>query len=168
MMRHRIRSTSLLALCLACATISAVAQSKLSQAQLSPANLNGHQPASVPLLPPAQMPAADAQLAVLSQDAIARSAEVYGYTLDSSSSYREIACPFAPRDLLLAYESALPNGAISRFSAILSRDGGSGSAGRSPVQIIPILHFGVVPFVPAFSNPHSIEVFNQAVTAAPV
>jgi len=126
------------------------------------------QPASVSLLPPAQMPLADASLAAQSQEAVARSAQIYGYTLDPSYSYREIACPFAPRDLLLTYESALPNGAISRFSAVLTRDGTSGNPGHSPVQIIPVLRFGVVPFVPAMSSPHSIEVFNQAVTAAPM
>ena len=42
------------------------------------------------------------------------------------------------------------------------------AAGRHPeAQIIPILHFGVVPFVPAIANPHSIEVFDVAISATP-
>src|SRR5271163_4218483 len=160
-MRRRIGLTNLAtvlaALFSAFATLSA-------GAQLAPEN----RPVSIPLLPPAQMSAADARIAVQSQEAVARSAQIYGYKLDSSYSYREIACPFAPHDLLLAYESISPNAAISRFSAVVSRNGRSGSADHSPVQIIPLFHFGIIPFVPASSSPHSIELFNQAVTAAPV
>ena len=35
------------------------------------------------------------------------------------------------------------------------------------MEIIPILHFGVVPFLAAYSNPHSFVVFNQVVAAGP-
>ena len=102
------------------------------------------------------------------QPAIAQSAQFFGYTLDSSYTYREIACPVAPRHLLLAYEAASANGSISRFTAIVGRGAEEETAGSHPVaQIIPILHFGIVPFIPAIANPHSIEVFNAAISPAP-
>jgi hypothetical protein len=157
-MRHPRRSTSLQSLAaifLALAMLSAGAQT-------APEN---PQSISISLLAPQQMSSRHASVAGAMQDAVARSAGIYGYTLDSSFDYREIACPFVPHDVLLAYESVSPSGAISRFTAVLS-PGGSG--GHSPVQIIPILHFGVTPFVPAYSSPHSIEIFNQAVDTAPV
>ncbi len=102
------------------------------------------------------------------QSAIANSAQFYGYTVDSSYSYREIGCPVAPNDLLLAYQAASPNGSVSRFTAVVRRAAEEETAGSHPVaQIIPILHFGVVPFIPAIANPHSIEVFNAAISPAP-
>jgi len=158
-MRRRRRSSSFhplaAAMFLAFAVLSAGSQISNS----------GPPSVSISLLQPPQMSREHASLASAMQEPVARSAAIYGYTLDSSYDYREIVCPFAPRDVLLAYESVSPNGAISRFTAVLSP--GSGSR-RSPVQIIPILHFGVTPFVPAYSNPHSIEIFNQAVDTAPV
>jgi hypothetical protein len=126
------------------------------------------QSSSIPLLPPAAMSESDARIAVAEQPAVAESARLYGYVLDSSYDYREIACPFAPGHLLLAYKAVQSGGAVSRFTAVLRR-GAEGEIGgrQGGVEIIPILHFGVVPFVPAYSSPHSFEVFNQAVTAGP-
>ncbi len=123
---------------------------------------------SIPLLPPERMPAEDTRLAAGRQAAIASTAQIYGYALNSSYSYREIACPFAPRHLLLAYESDQSNGAISRFTVVLPREDDGSASGRSRVQLIPILRFGVQPFVAPASNPHSIAVFNEAVSPAPV
>ncbi len=123
---------------------------------------------SVPLISSQQMAPEDRAAAQSWQPAIAQSAQFFGYTLDSSYTYREIACPAAPRHLLLAYEAASANGSISRFTAIVGRGAEEETAGSHPVaQIIPILHFGIVPFIPAIANPHSIEVFNAAISPAP-
>jgi hypothetical protein len=119
---------------------------------------------SIPLLAAAEMPAADARLAADSQSAIARSAAIYGYILDSGYDYKEIGCPYAPNYLLLSYESLQPGGTASRFTAIVPRNTGSAEA----AQIISISHFGSVPYLPAASNPHTFAVFNRVVTAAPV
>ncbi len=157
-MRRRRRLTAIRLLATTCVALGALS----AGAQTTPATAES---IAIALLPPQQMSPEHARLASNMQDSVARSAGIYGYTLDASYDYREIACPFAPHDVLLAYESVSPNGAISRFTAILSP---GDSSGRSPVQIIPILHFGVTPFVPAYSSPHSLETFNQAVDAAPV
>jgi hypothetical protein len=119
---------------------------------------------SISLLAPAEIPASDARLAADSQSAIARSAAIYGYILDSSYDYKEIACPYAPNDLLLSYESLQPSGTASRFTAIVPRDAGSSNG----TQIISISHFGSVPYLPAASNPHTFALFNRVVSAAPV
>jgi hypothetical protein len=119
---------------------------------------------SIPFLTPQEMPATDARAAADSQAAIARSALIYGYTLDASYSYREIACPFTPDHILLSYESSDPNGAASRFTAIVPRGGRQTAA----IQVVSISHFGSVPFLPAGSNPHTFELFNRIVTPAPV
>jgi hypothetical protein len=110
------------------------------------------------------MPVEDGRAAAASQSAIAASAAIYGYILDSSYSHRQIACPVAPHHLLLAYQAVQPGGGISRFTAVIARDA---SQSRTHAQIIPIAHFGVTPFVPAEKNAHTLEVFNGAVTAAP-
>jgi hypothetical protein len=123
---------------------------------------------SLALLPAEQMTPADRAAAQSWQPTIASSAQFYGYAVDSSYSYRQIACPVAPNALLLAYESTSPNGLISRFTALVSRTAEEETAVRRPgAQIIPILHFGIVPFIPAIANPHSIEVFNSGVSLAP-
>ena len=123
---------------------------------------------SIPLLSPEQMSADDQAVALRQQLAIAESAQFYGYTLDSSYTYRQMGCPVAPNHLLLAYEATSPNGSISRFTAVVRRGSQGETTGRQiPPQIIPILHFGVVPFIPAIANPHSIEVFNAAISPAP-
>jgi hypothetical protein len=120
-------------------------------------------PDRIPLLEPSQMEAQDARIAAENQAAVARSAQIYGYTIDASYSYKQIACPVTSEHILLAYQATQPNGAASRFTAVLRRDTGDGQAG---VQIVPIARFGVVPFLPASSNPHAIEVFNRAVPPA--
>jgi hypothetical protein len=123
---------------------------------------------SVPLISPQQMTADDRAAAQSWQPAVASSAQFYGYTVDSSYKYRQIACPVAPDNLLLAYEATAPNGSVSRFTAVVRRRAEEETAGSHPVaQIIPILHFGLVPFVPAIADPHSIEVFNTAISPAP-
>jgi len=110
------------------------------------------------------MKSSDAAVAADSQPAISRSAQIYGYALDSSWSYRQIGCPFASKHLLLSYESTSPRGVASRFTAILRRGTEEEiAAGHTGVEIIPILHFGVVPFSPAEANPHTFDVFNQVV-----
>jgi hypothetical protein len=122
---------------------------------------------SISLLPPEQMTADDQAVALRQQPAIAESAQFYGYILDSSYTYRQMGCPVAPNHLLLAYEATSPNGSISRFTAVVRRGSQSESGRQIPPQIIPILHFGIVPFIPAIANPHSIEVFNSSVSPAP-
>ncbi len=129
----------------------------------------GARQSSIPLLSPEQMTPGDRAVAQSWQQTVAQSAQFYGYTLDLSYAYREIACPVAPNHLLLAYEATSPNGSVSRFTAVVHRGAEEQAAGRHPVaQIIPILNFGVTPFVQAIANPHSIEIFNSAVSAAPV
>jgi len=124
---------------------------------------------SIPLLPPGEMPDFDRRRAADSQPEIARSALVYGYTLDSSFDYKEISCPLAPKDILLSYEGAQPNRPVSRFTAILHRHTEAAASHRhAEVQIIPITLYGAVPFLPASSNPHTFELFNRVVTVAPV
>jgi hypothetical protein len=125
-------------------------------------------PLSLPLVSTQQMTPEDRAAAQSWQPAIASSAQFFGYTLDSSYAYREIACPVAPHHLLLAYEATAPNGYVSRFTAVIRREAETEIAGRAAsAQIIPILHFGIVPFIPAIANPHSIEIFNAAISSAP-
>jgi hypothetical protein len=142
--------------------------SGIASAQSSPAPSALKRQSSIPLLSPDQMKADDRATAQSQQQAIAQSAQFYGYALDTSYAYREIACPVAPKHLLLAYEATSPNGSLSRFTAVVRRSSEGEIAGRqTPAQIIPILHFGVVPFIPAIANPHSIEVFNTTVPTTP-
>ncbi len=156
------RGATLLALALLAISDFAGAQSGSAVPQPSAAEF------SIPLLSPEQMTADDQAAAQRQQQTIAQSAQFYGYTLDSSYAYREIACPVAPNHLLLAYEATSPNGSVSRFTAVVLRGVEEKTSARHPVaQIIPILHFGVVPFGPAIANPHSIEVFNSGVANAP-
>jgi hypothetical protein len=123
---------------------------------------------SVPRVSPQEMTPDDRASAQSWQPAIASSAQFFGYTVDPSYSYREIACPVAPHHLLLAYEATSPNGSASRFTAVVRRGAEEETSGGHPVaQIIPILHFGLVPFIPAIANPLSIEVFNAAISPAP-
>src|SRR5271170_4892367 len=156
------RGAALLALALLATSEVAGAQSGPAKPQPSAAEF------SIPLLSPEQMTADDQAAAQRQQQTIAQSAQFYGYTLDSSYAYREIACPVAPNHLLLAYEATSPNGSVSRFTAVVLRGAQEETAARHPAaQIIPILHFGVVPFGAAIANPHSIEVFNSGVANAP-
>jgi hypothetical protein len=123
---------------------------------------------SIALLPPNQMATADRAIAEGWQQTIAASAQFYGYTLDSSYSYRQIACPVAPNHLVLAYEATAASGSISRFTAVVRRSAEEEIAGKhASAQIIPILHAGVVPFIRAIANPHSIEIFNAVFSPAP-
>src|SRR5271165_6859867 len=139
-----------------------------AQAGSAPYGIDASQ-LSISLISPENMTKDDRTAAQSWQPAVAESAQFYGYTLDSSFTYREIACPVAPHHLLLAYESTAPNGSISRFTAVVGRGAQEEIAGRqAPAEIIPILHFGIVPFVPAIANPHSIDVFNSGVSPAPV
>ena len=85
---------------------------------------------SISLLPPEQMTADDQAVAQRQQPAIAESAQFYGFTLDSSYTYRQMACPVAPNHLLLAYEATSPNGSISRFTAVVRRGSQSEVTGR--------------------------------------
>jgi hypothetical protein len=117
---------------------------------------------AISLLTPEQMKASDRAIVEQQQSAIAASAQFYGYTINTAYAYRQIDCPVAAAALVLAYESTAANGAISRFTAVIPR-----AVGDTHAQIIPILRFGIVPFVPAIANPHSIEVFNAAVEAGP-
>jgi len=119
---------------------------------------------SIPLVARTQMPQGDVQAVSDNQAAISTSAAIYGYALDSGYDYSEIVCPLAPNHILLTYESAQPNGEASRFTAVVPRM--SGRTGG--VQIISISHFGTVPYLPAGSNPHTIDVFNRVMAAAPV
>jgi hypothetical protein len=152
-----------MALLLAHATVIARGQGASVPSQV------GARQSSIPLLSPEQMTPDDLAVAKWWQQTIAQSAQFYGYTLDSSYGYRQIACPVAPNHLLLAYEATSPNSSVSRFTAVVPRGAEEQAAGRHPVaQIIPILNFGVTPFVQAIANPHSIEIFNSAVSAAPV
>ena len=100
--------------------------------------------------------------------AIANSAQFYGYTVDSSYSYREIACPVAPNDCSSPIRRHLRTAPSPASPRSFVRGRRRRPAGSHPVaQIIPIFHFGVVPFIPAIANPHSIEVFNAAISPAP-
>jgi len=149
-------------------SLAVLAVAEFAGAQNGPAPSQTEAPQlSIPLLSPDRMAPVARAAAQSWQPAVANSAQFYGYALDSSYSYREIACPVAPDHLLLAYEATAPNGSVSRFTAVVRR-AAEEEAGRHPVaQIIPILHFGVVPFIPAIANPHSIEVFNAAISPAP-
>ncbi len=156
------RGATLLALVLLITTRFAGVQTRSTPSRTEATQL------SVPLLSREQMTADDRAAAEAQQQTIATSAQFYGYTLDSSYSYREIACPVAPDHLLLAYEATSPNGSVSRFTAVVRHGAEEETVGRhSFALIIPILHFGVVPFVPAIANPHSIEVFNAAISTTP-
>lgn len=155
------------ALCLAVLVAVCLALPGMAQ---HPPRMEQSQTVSVPLLAPAQMSPPDAAFAESSKGAVSRSAQIYGYALGSSNSdwtYRQIACPFASKHLLLAYESAGPRGVASRFTAILRRGAEEEiTAGRTGVEIIPVVHFGVVPFIPAYTNPHTFDLFNEVVPSA--
>jgi len=156
-MPNRIRSVPAV-LCLAIVTYLALP----GMAQSPP--MDASQSISIPLLAPGKMSSSDAAVVAASQAGISRSAQIYGYVLDSSWTYRQIGCPFASKHLLLSYESTSPRGVASRFTAILRRGTEKEiAAGHTGVEIIPILHFGVVPFSPAEANPHTFDVFNQVV-----
>jgi hypothetical protein len=133
----------------------------------SPLRIVEGQTIAIPLLTPAQMSSSDASVAAANQASVSRSAQIYGYDLDPSWSYRQIACPVAPKHVILAYESIGPRGVASRFTAIVRRESEQGMvAPRGGAEIIPIVHFGVVPFIPVYANPHTFEVFNRIVPSA--
>lgn len=87
--------------------------------------------------------------------AIQTKAALRGYNLERGSwSYEQIACPVFPDHLLLLYSRNNGVGDVSRFSAVVPRDG------NGSVRVLPILRRGYSLFTPAPVNPLTIAAFN--------
>lgn len=91
---------------------------------------------------------------------IRESAKIYGYDLEVRNWISTRAsCAALPDVILLHYSRTFPDGAQSRFTAVVPR-----AAGR--VRIVPVLYHGATPFVPAAENPRNYALFNQLVQQA--
>lgn len=88
---------------------------------------------------------------------ITESAKIYGYDLGAGNwTVARAHCAALPEVVLLQYHRTFPDGAQSRFTAVVPR-----AAGR--VRIVPVLYHGATPFIPAATNPRNYDLFNQLV-----
>lgn len=88
---------------------------------------------------------------------IKESARIYGYDLETGTwRSTQARCAALPDVILLHYLKIFPDGAQSRFTAVVPRVAGS-------VRIVPVLYHGATPFVPAATNPRNYALFNQLV-----
>lgn len=101
------------------------------------------------------MTAQDRQVVRDASPAIGKEAALRGFDLQRGNwSYQQIACPVFPGHLLLLYLRDNGVGDVSRFSAIVPRDG------NGPVRVLPILRRSYSLFTPAPVNPLTIAAFN--------
>src|SRR6185437_1008918 len=101
--------------------------------------------------------AADRAIVASRKANIKQSAEIYGYDLEVGNwTPTEVGCAALPDVILLHYVRVFPDGAQSRFTAVVPR-----ATGR--VRIVPVLYHGATPFVPAAANPRNYALFNQLV-----
>src|SRR6185312_2546914 len=126
----------------------------LTLALLAPAGLVLGQQANV------DASAADRAIVASRTANIKQSAKIYGYDLGAGNwTPAEVGCAALPDVILLHYVRIFPDGAQSRFTAVVPR-----AAGR--VRIVPVLYHGATPFVPAAANPRNYALFNQLVQQA--
>lgn len=91
---------------------------------------------------------------------ITESAKVYGYDLGAGNWIpTQASCAALPNVILLHYLRDFPDGAQSRFTAVVPR-----GAGR--VRIVAVLYHGATPFVPAATDPRNYALFNELVEQA--
>lgn len=91
---------------------------------------------------------------------ITESAKIYGYDLGAGNwTSTEANCAALPDVILMQYLRTFPDGAQSRFTAVVPR-----AEGR--VRIVPVLYHGATPFVPAAANPRNYALFNKLVEEA--
>lgn len=126
----------------------------LTLALLAPAGLVQGQQANV------DASAADRAIVTSLKANIKQSAKIYGYDLGAGNwTPTEVGCAALPDVILLHYVRVFPDGAQSRFTAVVPR-----TAGR--VRIVPVLYHGATPFVPAAANARNYALFNQLVQQA--
>jgi len=100
-------------------------------------------------------PSASAQLR---EGGIASAAKIYGYNLGAGNwTLDQVQCVAMPKVSLLHYREAFPDGAESRFTAVVPLEG------EGPVRIVPVLHRNATPFLPAPVNPRNYSLFNELV-----
>lgn len=107
--------------------------------------------------PSATMSAGDHAVVTARMTEITESAKIYGYDLGAGNwTLTQARCAVLPEVILLHYSRTFPDGAQSRFTAVVPR-----AAAR--VRIVPVLYHGATPFVPAEANPRNYALFNQLV-----
>lgn len=89
------------------------------------------------------------------EPAIHRKAALQGFDFAKGSwTYQQIACPVFPGQILLLYTRDGGVGDVSKFSAIVPRDG------NGAVQVLPLLRRSYSLFTSARVNPMTIAAFN--------
>ena len=110
---------------------------------------------AIAFLPQGSMTAQDRQAVHDVSPVIAKRAAQQGFDLGQGNwTYEQIACPVFPDHLLLFFSRDNGIGDVSKFSAVVPRNG-DGS-----VRILPILRRSYSLFTPAPVNPMTIAIFN--------
>jgi hypothetical protein len=113
--------------------------------------------ATLPVLTPAQMSAADAALLNAREAEVSRAAAFYGFDLSRADwKYEQVVCRALPEHLILGFTNANSPKGASHFTAVIPRGGGR-------VQVVAGYAHGLRPFKPSWMNPGSVAVFNGMV-----
>lgn len=111
---------------------------------------------SIIFLSPDAMSSADLETVKSAMSGIRHKSAQAGFNLDDGNwSYQQVVCPVLPEYLLLLYTRDNGVGDVSRFSAIILREG------KTEVLILPILRRSFTLYTPAPVNPLTIAVFNR-------
>ncbi len=114
---------------------------------------------SLPVLSPAQMSAADAELLNAREADVSRAAAFYGFDIsDTSWSYQQIVCRTLPDHLILSFSNEGGIRGSSHFVAVVPH-----SAGK--VEVVSNFAHGLRPFRAAAEREGSYGVFNRMVEA---
>ncbi len=111
---------------------------------------------AIEFLPEESMSAPDRQLLDEDTQMIRSKAVLAGFDLsDGKWTKQQVVCPEFPHHMLLLFRRDNGPRDVSKFSAILGRDG------QGQVRIVPILRRSYSLFTPAPSNARTIAVFNE-------
>ncbi len=106
-----------------------------------------------------QMAPADAALLDEHRRDIAAAAEFHGYDVSSGTWIQsQVACPYAPRYVILHDLQLTQDGSISLFTALIPRSSGQ-------VRIIPVLHHGAQALTIFGSTPGQRSLIDDVISA---
>jgi len=113
----------------------------------------------VQVLSVGQMDPADAALLATRRQELATAAEFHGYDVSSGAWIQsQIACPYAPRYIILHDLQLSHEGSISLFTALVPR-------GSGQIRIIPVLHHGVQALGIVGSTPGQRSLIDEVISA---
>jgi hypothetical protein len=106
-----------------------------------------------------QMAPADAALLGARREDLATAAEFHGYDISAGTWIEsQIACPYAPRYVILHDVQLSQDGSISLFTALIPREAGH-------VRIIPVLHHGAQASHIFGSTPGQRSLIDEVISA---